>query len=308
MNAVNADRAVPHHSARKARTGASFAAICVVLLAIARPAIAAPITVEDDLGRTITLEAPAKRIVTLAPFLTELAFSAGAGDRVVGVSAHSDYPPQAVRRPQVANAAGVSIEQVASLRPDLALAWKDSLRDQDIERLQRLGVAVFVAQARGLHDPPRLLRAIGRLAGTDAEAAAEGYRRTLERLRETHAGRRRLRAFVEIWHRPLTTIAGAHWINEALLVCGAQNVFAELPGVAPLVSWEQLYLKDPEVVVGAGSAADAAAFEAQWRTHPALAAVRDSRLVFAHADTIQRPTLRLAEGVARLCESLQRVR
>lgn len=284
------------------------AAICVVLLSSSRTAAAAPIVVQDDLGRTVELRGPAQRIVTLAPFLTELAFSAGAGGRVVGVSAHSDYPAEAAARPQVANAAGVSIEQVAALRADLVLAWKDSLREPDIDRLQRLGIAVFVAQARALDDPPRLLQAIGRLAGTDAEAAAARYRGAIERLRAGHAGARRLRAFVEIWHRPLTTIAGAHWINEALHLCGADNVFADLAGVAPLVPWEQVYLRDPEVVVGAGSAPDAAAFEAAWREHPALGAVKASRLVFAHADTIQRPTLRLAEGVARLCDALERAR
>lgn len=297
----------------RSRTSAAFvcalsAALCVVLFGFATTIAAAPIILTDDLGREVALREPAKRIVTLAPFLTELAFSAGAGGRVVGVSAHSDWPAEAAARPQVANAAGVSIEQVAALRADLVLAWKDGLREQDIERLRRLGIAVFVAQARALDDPPRLLEAIGRLAGTQAGPAAARYRGAIERLRAAHAGARRLRAFVEIWHRPLTTIAGPHWINEALGLCGADNVFADLPGVAPLVPWEQVYLRDPEVVVGAGSAADAATFEAAWREHPALGAVKASRLVFAHADTIQRPTLRLAEGVARLCDALERAR
>ncbi|HEY4998699.1 MAG TPA: ABC transporter substrate-binding protein, partial [Usitatibacter sp.] len=90
-----------------------FAAFCITASA------AASISLKDDLGRPVELEQPARRIVTLAPFLTELAFSAGAGDRVVGVSAYSDYPPEARKLPQVSTAAGFSLESIAALEPDL---------------------------------------------------------------------------------------------------------------------------------------------------------------------------------------------
>ena len=96
--------------------------ICVFTAFRPTPSIAASISLRDDLGRNVEISAPAKRIVTLAPFLTELAFSAGAGDRVVGVSEHSDYPAAARRLPQVASSAGVSIESVAALQPAMALA------------------------------------------------------------------------------------------------------------------------------------------------------------------------------------------
>lgn len=269
---------------------------------------AAEISLVDDAGRKVELKAPAQRIVTMAPFLTELAFSAGAGDRVVGVSAHSDYPPQARALPEVGTAMAFSIEPIAAMRPDLALVWKDSVRPEDLKRLEALGVAVFVAQARTLDDVPRLLAAIGRLAGRDASAAIEGYRATLARLRARHEGLPRIRAFLEIWHKPLTTLAGAHWINEALELCGARNAFLDLPGIAPQVSWEEVLARDPQVIVGAGSAKNAAEFRGNWRARVSLAAVRQERLVFVDADTIQRPTLRLAEGVAQLCAGLERVR
>src|SRR6185437_11124967 len=84
--------------------------------------VAAGISLTDDLGRKVRLEHPARRIVTLAPFLTELVYSAGAGERVVGVSAYSDWPPETRKLPQVASAAGTSIESIAALRPDLVLA------------------------------------------------------------------------------------------------------------------------------------------------------------------------------------------
>jgi iron complex transport system substrate-binding protein len=287
---------------------ASTAFICVFTALCITPSTAASITVKDDLGRAVEMQQPARRIVTLAPFLTELAYSAGAGERVVGVSAFSDYPAEAKSLPVVSSAAGIAIEPLVALAPDLVLAWRDTIRREDIERIERFGAAVFVAQARRLDDVPRLLGLIGRLAGRDVSSVADGYSARIRRLRGEHAGIAPVRTLLEIWHRPLTTIAGDHWMNEALEVCGATNVFGGLAGVAPVIPWEQVYASEPRVVVGAGSAADAAQFNANWRERPALAAVRENRLVFVDGDIILRPTLRLADGVAQLCAGLDRVR
>ncbi len=268
--------------------------------------VAGAIALKDDLGRAVELKAPAQRVVTLAPFLTELAFSAGAN--VVGVSAFSDYPPAAKKLPQVASAAGISLEAVAALKPDLVLAWRDSMRPEEVQRLARLGTAVFVADGRTLADVPRLLRAIGELTGHDTARAAADFERRMQRLRERYASSPEVAVFLEIWHRPLTTISGRHFMNEALAACHARNVFADLPGVAPLVSWEALYARDPPVIVGVGSASDANRLEAQWRTRSTLAAVKAGRIVFVPADRLQRPTLRTPDGIAELCGALDRVR
>jgi iron complex transport system substrate-binding protein len=113
---------------------------------------------------------------------------------------------------------------------------------------------------------------------------------------------------LEIWHRPLQTLAGEHWMNEALETCGARNAFAELPGIAPTISLEQLYARDPVAIVGAGSASGEADFRSRWQERATLAAVRQRHLLYLDPDLIQRPTLRLAEGVARLCAGLDAMR
>lgn len=250
----------------------------------------------------------ALRVVTLAPFLTELAFDAGIGDRVVGVSAYSDYPPQARALPEVSSAAGFSIEKIAALRPDLAFAWRDSVRPEEIERLESLGIRVVVVSARTLDEIPRALEQVGEAAQVDVTRKSRDFRDRIEDLRKTYSSRRRLDVLLEIWNRPLTTIAGRHYMNDALEVCGARNMFADLPGVTPVVPWETVYARDPQVIVGAGSAGDPAQFEASWRERPTLAAVKNRRLVYVEPDTIQRPSLRLVLGIAQLCEGLERAR
>jgi iron complex transport system substrate-binding protein len=282
--------------------------ICGFLAFCITPSVAAEISLKDDLDRPVRLKAPAQRIVTLAPFLTELVYDAGAGERVVGVSAYSDYPPEAKRLPQVGTAVNFSIEEIAALQPDLVLVWKDSMRPEDLERIARFGAAVFVATARTLEDVPRLLHAIGRLTGRDVAAVAATYQQQLAALRRDYAGKRRLATFVEIWNKPLTTISGRHFINQALEICGAENVFVELPGVAPLVSWEQLYRRDPEAIVGMSSGTSAEEFRAQWKSRPTLAAVKSDKLVYVHPDRLQRQTARTPAGIAELCAALDRVR
>ena len=284
------------------------ALICGLVAFLLPPACAAEIALKDDLGREVRLEHPARRIVALAPFLTELAFSAGAGRRVVGVSAFSDYPPEARALPQVATAAGLSLEALAALHPDLVLAWKDSVRTDEIATMARLGAAVFVAQARTLEDVPRILAAIGSLAGTDARPTIAAYEGRLAEVRRKYASRSVVPVFLEIWGRPLTTISGRHFMNEALATCRARNVFEDLPGVAPEVSWEELYARDPPVIVGIGSALTPEGFRASWKAHPALSAVKHDRLVFVSPDRLQRPTARTPGGIAELCEAIDRVR
>ena len=252
--------------------------------------------------------APPARIVTLAPSITELAFEAGIGDRIVGVSAYSDYPAAARALPEVSSAAGFSVERIAALKPDMAFVWRDSARPEEIERLEGLGIRVVVISARTLGEIPVALERIGNAAGVDVAARARAFRDRVEALRHAYSSRRRVGVLLEIWHQPLTTIAGRHYMNDALEICGARNVFTDLPGLTPVVPWESVYARDPEVVVGAGSAGDRARFEASWRERPELSAVKRDRLVYLDPDSIQRPSLRIVEGIARLCEELERAR
>ena len=282
--------------------------ICGSLAFSSTKPFAAPVTLTDDLGRSVTLKSPVQRIVTLAPFLTELAFAAGAGSRVVGVSAYSDYPAEARKLPVVSSAAGLSIESLAALRPDLVIAWRDSFRIEDIARIADFGAAVYVAQGRRLDDVPRLLRAIGMATEIGVSAPVAVFEREVASLRATYSGKTRIDAFLEIWHRPLTTISGGHFMNDAIELCGARNVFKDLAGVAPQVAWEEVYARDPFVIVGTGSAANEAEFRENWKERSTLAAVRSGRLVWADADTLQRPTTRTPQGIRRLCAALDRAR
>lgn len=278
-------------------------------LALAFSAAAgAQVSVRDDTGRPLQVKGTATRIVTLAPFLTELVFAAGAGDKLVGVASFSDYPPEAKKLPEVVTGTQFSLEQIAGLAPDLVLAWRDGVRKEDIERMSAFGATVYVAQARSLVDVARLLKVIGLLTGRDVTKAVTDYERQLMDLRKANAAKPKINAFVEIWDRPLTTISRSHFISEALEICHAENVFKDSVGLAPLVTWEEVYARNPYVIISAGSAGSMEEFRSNWTVRQGLDAVKADRLVFIDADTIQRPTPRTPEGIAQLCAGLDKVR
>ena len=285
------------------------AAALLCSLILAGPAFAQPVSVKDDRGKTVALAAPAQRIVTLAPSLAELAFAAGAGARLVGVARYSDFPQAARGIPQVGDAARVDFERVAALKPDVILAWKSGNPAADVARLESLGYPAFVSEPARLADIPRLLNAIGVLAGTAAVAgeAAAGFVREISTLRGRYAKARRVRVFYLIWHRPLLTVNGAHMISDVIELCGGENVFADVNQLTPSVTLEAVIAARPEVILGGASAGGEKGFAAGWRAS-SVPPLRDLPAHYIDPDTIQRQTPRIVDGARAVCAALERVR
>jgi iron complex transport system substrate-binding protein len=267
------------------------------------------VELRDDRGATIRHHVPATRIVTLAPHLAEAAFAAGAGGKLVGVARFSDFPAAARRLPRIGDAARVDLERVLALEPDLILAWQSGNQAADVARLERLGLAVFVTEPRRLGDIARLLRTIGRLAGTarSAEEAARAFEGDIETLRARYGARPPVRAFYEIWHRPLLTVNGGHMISDVVELCGGVNVFADAPLLTPTVSIEAVLAARPQVILGGSSAVAPGEFVAQWRRY-AIEGLKGVPVFYVAPDIIQRATPRIAEGAKAICGSLEKVR
>lgn len=263
----------------------------------------------DDRGRAAPPTVPASRIVTLAPALTELAFAAGAGGRLVGVGAWSDYPDAAKALPQVGDSSRLDAERILLLKPDLLLAWLSGNPAAEIARLEGLGLAVYAVEPARLADVPRVLRAIGALAGTAAEAerAAARFEAEITALGARYGGRPRVSVFYEIWDEPLLTVNGGHIISDVIRLCGGRNVFADAPLLTPAVSWESLLAADPDVIIASLSTDNASAAR-KMRKVPSLRAAAQGRVYMIPADYIQRATPRILEGARRVCEVLEGVR
>jgi iron complex transport system substrate-binding protein len=266
-------------------------------------------TFRDNRGVAVELRSPAARIVALSPNLAELAYAAGAGSRLAAVVRFSDFPAEAARLPQVGDASRIDVERVIALKPDLVLAWRSGNPAGDVERLQRLGLPVFVTEATRLSDIARLLRTIGELAGTGAHAAsaAAAFERDLAALRQRYSRRGEIPVFYEIWHRPLLTVNGEHVISDVIALCGGRNVFYDAAVLTPAVSLEAVVAARPHLVLGGSSAVRPEDFAASWRATP-VAALRELPVRYVPPDYIQRQTPRIAQGAKMVCEHIEEMR
>jgi iron complex transport system substrate-binding protein len=288
------------------RTGrAALAGVALALALSARGAVVAT----DDTGVSVALRAPAQRIVSLAPHATELLFAAGAGARVIGVSATSDWPPAAQALPRVGDARAIDLERIVALRPDLIVTWPYTAPG-DVARLRTLGIAVFTTDPKTIDGIAEDLERLGRLTGTGAatKAAAASLRARLAARRRASVGLRKLTVFYEIWPSPLYTIGGAHLISQAIAVCGGTNVFARLALPAPTVSVEAVLAAKPDVIVAASDDALRPDWLDAWRRWPSLPAVAHGNLLVVDGNLLHRPGPRFLDGVDVLCAALDEAR
>lgn len=274
-----------------------------LVLLLALPAQAAAIRVVDDAGQTLEFARPPQRIISLTPHLTELLFAVGAGAQLVGVDSASDYPAAARTLPRVGDYSRIQFERILALKPDLVLVWVGGNRAADIHGLKEMGVPVLHTQATRLDDVARLLRLIGQASGHAAagEAAARDFSVRLAALKEGSARQPPVSVFYQVWDRPLMTVGGTHWISDALTVCGARNVFADLRGLSPVVSREAVLKRAPALIV---SGSDAPDMRRPWQRFASLPAVKNDAFVRVDADRLHRLTPRLLEGVAELCAAV----
>lgn len=284
-------------------------AVLLLAVCVAGP-VRGEIRVVDDTGRTIVLPAPARRIVSLAPHVTELLFAAGAGAKVVGATEHSDYPEAAKKVTRVGGYTSVDMEAVIALRPDLVIAWKSGNRNQQYDRLERLGIPVFVNEPRRLDDVARALEAFGRLAATPREAdeAARAFRARRDELAKRYSGKLPVSVFYQIWDKPLMTVNGQHLVSQVMALCGSRNVFAGLPTLAPTVTEEAVLAAAPEAIIAGGMGDWRPEWLDGWRRWTAIPAVAQDNLYFIPPETLQRHTPRILDGAAQLCTHMEKAR
>lgn len=284
--------------------------VVFTLSAVLLPPTQAAVSVVDDTGREVRLAQPAQRIVSLAPHATELLFSAGAGDRIVGVVDYSDFPPAAKQLPRVGAYNAVDMERILALRPDLVVAWASGNPPALIEQLRELGLTVFLSEPRELEDVAGNLERLGRLAGTQAtaRAAAEAFRQRLAHLRARYSGRVPVSVFYQIWFRPLMTVNGEHLISKVIRLCGGRNVFAGLPVLVPKLEMEAVLAADPQAIVAGVREPGDTSWQQDWQRWRSLRAVREGHLISLPADLLQRHTVRILDGAEQLCAALDEVR
>ncbi|MDR2165998.1 MAG: cobalamin-binding protein [Zoogloeaceae bacterium] len=284
--------------------------LLVLLASHTGHAVATPIVLTDDTGRALRLSAPARRIVSLAPHITETLYAAGAGRYLVGAVSFSDYPPEARAVPRVGDYTRFDLEAILKLKPDLLIAWAGGNAPAQLDRLRTLGLPVFVTQPERIGDIAAQLERYGKLAGTEAvaNAAAQAFRARLARLTTMYGGRMPVKVFYQIWNEPLMTVGKPQIITSAIRVCGGVSIFGHLDALAPTVNLEAVLAANPEAIVATGMADARPEWLDDWKRWPRLTAVARNNLFHIDPDIIQRHAPRLLDGTERLCYLLETAR
>ncbi len=262
----------------------------------------ADITVVDDSGTTVVLAEPAGKIVSLSPHLTELLFSLGVGDRIEATVDFSDYPEAALNIPRLGNAFSVSVEAVIEQSPDLIVAWMTGGNHRTFEQLRALGYPVFVNEASSLVGIAVAVQQLGILVGKPERGLelAENFRVDLERLRQSSSVAGSPKVFFQISDAQLYTVNSQHLIGQAIEVCGAENIFSDVEFFVPMVSYESVVERNPDVlVVSSPYPGYKSAWDDRWNDLGWGGRVRT-----IDASLITRPSLRMLEGIKMLCETL----
>jgi iron complex transport system substrate-binding protein len=287
-----------------------LAAICLAVLGTQPKSAAAAITVRDDDGTAVTLQQPARRVISLAPHVTELLFAAGGGDRIVGAVSYSDFPEAAKRIPLVGSNREIDLERVIAMKPDLIVVWRHGNSERQIDMLRKLGIPLFHSEPRKLDDIAGSVLRLGQLMGTGGAAQAEAASLTgqLAALKAQYAKRPVVRVFYQVWDKPLYTLSGEHIVSDAIRLCGGENVFAGMKVTAPVVSIEGVLQEDPEAIFGSSEKSTAAGGINIWRAYPAMKAVRNNNLFSVDGNLLNRAGPRMVAGAAALCEKIELAR
>ena len=283
---------------------------CLFLALSPFSALAAPISLTDDAGKTVNLPAPAQRIVALAPHIVETLYVAGAGKQIVGTVEYSDYPRSARSIRRIGNYSSFDLEALLALKPDLVIGWETGNSPSAIEKIRDLGIPVYLSQSNRITQIGDEIETFGKLAGTErvAKPAADAFRKRLDRLEKENRGRPPVSVFYQISDAPLMTIGGKQIISNALSLCGGRNIFEQLAPMAPIVSAESVIAANPEVIMTSGMEKINPAALDTWKKWPQLTATQRRNFFLIDSDLINRNGPRILDGTQQICNAIQTAR
>ena len=256
----------------------------------------------DQAGRSVTVPDTIRRVVSLAPSITEIVFSLGREDLLKGATQYSDNPPEAKSLPRVGSYVRIDIEKVVALQPDICLAIKDGNPLHTVSRIESLGIPVYVVDPHSLDEIMEMITGLGDLLDAEQRAAeiTDDMHRRVDRVTEKLQKEvLRPRVFFQIDAEPIISAGKGTFIHELITMAGGRNVAADASTTYPKFSWEDILHFRPDVAIIATMAGGYSeeTLKAGWSRWPQLPAVRNNNVHVVDAGLVDRPTPRLVEGL-----------
>jgi iron complex transport system substrate-binding protein len=267
-----------------------------------------PVQVKDETGRAVRIPQPVRRIVSLAPSVTETLFALGVGDRLVGDTDFCDYPPEAKKKAHIGGPVNPNIEAIAALHPDLVVATREINRRETVYSLERLGIAVYTTDPQSVEQVLTSTERLGELlgAGEAGRLLTANVRRRLGELDRRLAGLPPKDVLMVVWLDPLISVGRNTFLDDALRHAGARSVI-DSPQSWPTIDLEEVVHLQPQYLIISNENKQQVQRElAEFQRRPGwrrLDAVRNRRFIVL-SEAISHPSPRLADGIEQLARAL----
>ena len=269
--------------------------------------LSSTISFTDMMGREITLEKPAERIVALTASDCEILYAIGAGDKLVGRGRYCDYPAEIADVPAVESGATTNLEEIIALNPDVLLMGDMAQPEEQIAQLEAAGIPVVVSDDTDIEGVYTAIEMIGKLTGREENAVAviDGMKTTFADLKAKATGNSTQTIYFEVspLQYGLWTAGANTFMDEIATMLGLTNCFADVNGWGE-ISEEKLLERNPDLIVtitmyyGEGPTPEEEILSrAGWET---VTAVQNEAILHLQNNELSRPTPRLADGAQML--------
>jgi iron complex transport system substrate-binding protein len=265
-------------------------------------------TFEDELGREVTFPFAPKRIVSLAPNITEILFSLGLDEEIVGVSIHCNFPEKAKTKNRVGSYISLDYEKITSVKPDLIIATGVGNTKDMVDRLEQLGFSTYVIYPKNFEDILKSIIHIGQVVNREKEARTiiEGIKKRSQRVINLTKDLARPKVFIQIGDTPMVTVGKGSFTDDLIRLAGGENIAGKEKEVYPRFGMEEILQKSPEVIVISSMKpkGDYQKTFQEWNRWKTIPAVKNGRVHIINSDLIDRPSPRIIDGLEQLARML----
>jgi iron complex transport system substrate-binding protein len=263
---------------------------------------------KDEVGREVTFPFPPKRIVSLAPNITEILFSLGLDEEIVGVSIHCNFPEKAKTKVRVGSYISLDFEKITSLKPDLIIATGAGNTREMVDRLEKLGFQTYTIYPKNFNDILKSIGHIGEVVNREKEARGivEGLRKRSQRVIELTKGLSRPKVFIQIGDAPIVTVGKGSFADDLIRLAGGENIAGKEKEVYPRFGMEEILKRSPEVIVisSMNPKGDYQKILEEWNRWKTIPAVKNGRIHLIDSDLLDRPSPRIIDGLEELVRVL----
>ncbi|QQY80257.1 iron complex transport system substrate-binding protein [Keratinibaculum paraultunense] len=273
---------------------------------VSKSAVEYPLEIEDQFGNKLVFEKAPEKIVSLAPSHTEILFSLGLGDNLVGVTSFCDYPEEAKTKEQVGSFKEINIERIIELEPDMVFQYGPG--DESINNnLKEAGIKVISYEPETIDEVINLIKTVGMITNKTEEAEKvtkemiDKKNSIVEKTKDVE----KVKVFYEIWHDPLTAAGPGSFMDELITLAGGDNIAKDADSPYPQFDVEKLIERDPEVYLAAADMEERSPESIKQRPgYESITAIKNDKIYSLEPNIVSRPGPRIVEALELVAKAI----